>query len=135
MKSDEQAAKSHPERKEVEMKQETSAGVKRAAKRVVEGILKEVRYAPGPVEESFDCIGYAVDIIDEETRPEGDWIPCSERMPTEDHGDIDGKVLWCIDEDGEIHHMVAPWGQRAWISRPNWKVSWMPFPPGPKDKS
>ena len=121
-----------------EMKSEPSATPMRLAKRIVAICNEELgAQAQASLSNWAHVIAQRLNkkavrgialLIAEETQPK--WIECSERMPSEDHGDIGGKVLWRIDEDGEIHHKVASWDWVAWVAVPG--VSWMPFPPGPK---
>lgn len=157
MKPGEQAAKTPPERDKDEMNKKTAtdkysegamqAGTKRFddAYRIASRCLGEVPldvikawshlYGPIEIEKYRDTI---VTIIDEETRPE--WIPCAKQMPTEDHGDIHGKVIWRFDDDGEVFHFMAHWDhtnsdgiKRIWDMYEIECVSWMSFPPGPKE--
>ena len=61
------------------------------------------------------------------------WIPCAERMPTEDDADEKGNVL-CFWTDGAIETYQARWVEE-WNSDRNHKdkiTHWRPLPPKPE---
>lgn len=130
---------------EVEMKSEPSAGAKRTAKHVIAFMSAwfcQDDDAPRPEAEAIEHLERLISELMAQ-----DWIRCSERMPTEDHGDIDGRIMWRFDEDQElphtsdVFHMAAHWDptnidgiKRVWDMYEIECVSWMPFPPGLKEK-
>ena len=63
------------------------------------------------------------------------WVPCSERMPTEDDADEKGNVL-CFWTDGAIETYQARWVEE-WNSDRNHKdkiTHWRPLPAPPESE-
>ena len=95
-------------------------------------------------------IGYAIEIIEQETPTISQWIPCSERLPSEN-----GTYLVSVNDDEEdFGFVIDAWfnvdvplffGDKGWTPLNEWYdiadeirpriVAWMPLPEAYKERS
>ena len=102
--------------------QKPSDGAMRAAR-----ALREYIHIPGLLDEELATI------IDRETRDQ--WILCSDRMPTEEDGDGQERVLWLIKSSthtGGWAKISAAWDCPHWVYNDS-TVGWLSLPATPEE--